>query len=144
LTHNNPSDETLRKVLTQATTIAVVGASSDSGRPSHGIMRRLLSAGYRVIPVNPNEREVLGQRAYAALVDVPVPVDIVNVFRRSEHTPAIAAQAVAIGAKILWLQQGVVSQEAADIAHAGNLVVAMDLCIAVEHSLLRIAPKTDV
>jgi len=144
LTHNNPSDETLRKLLTEATTIAVVGASSDPGRPSHGIVRRLLSAGYRVIPVNPNEREVLGRRAYASLVDVPVPVDIVNVFRRSEHTPAIAAQAVAIGAKTLWLQQGVVSQEAADIAHAGKLVVAMDLCIAVEHSLLRIAPKTDV
>jgi predicted CoA-binding protein len=101
-------------------------------------MKKLLGAGYRVIPVNPNESEVLGQKAYPTLAEVPVPVDIVDVFRRSEHTPAIADEAVRVGAKALWLQIGVLHDEAARKATAGGLLVVMDDCIGVTHSLLRI------
>src|SRR6188508_2705913 len=99
MAHQNPPDAELRRLLTDARTIAVVGASSRPDRPSHGIFGRLLAAGYRVIPVNPNESLVQGQKAYASLRDIPEPVDIVDVFRRPEHTPAIADDAVAIGAK---------------------------------------------
>ena len=88
--HANPSDDDLRQLLTEAKTVAVVGASSNPERSSHGIMQKLQSAGYRVIPVNPNETAVLGEKAYARLEDVPEPVDIVNVFRRPEHTPPLA------------------------------------------------------
>jgi predicted CoA-binding protein len=129
--HENPSDDVLRALLSSAKTIAVVGASSNPDRPSHGVMRALLNAGYRVIPVNPNETEVLGQPAYPSLEAVPEPIDIVDVFRRAEYTPAIAGQAVTVGAKALWLQLGVTNQEAADRAKAGGLIVVMDLCIAV-------------
>jgi predicted CoA-binding protein len=142
MSYQTPSDERLRKLLTEATNIAVVGASSDPERPSYGIMQRLLHVGYRVIPVNPNEHEVQGQRAYASLADVPVPIDIVNVFRRTEHTPEVARQAVAVGAKAVWLQQGVISYEAAQIAYDAGLFFVMDLCIAVEHSALRVGLKT--
>src|SRR5688572_5583946 len=96
--HQNPSDDALRELLVSANTIAVVGASSDPARPSHRIFGMLLGAGYRVIPVNPTESEVLGQRAYATLRDVKEPIDIVDVFRRAEATPEIADDAVAIGA----------------------------------------------
>ena len=141
MAHENPSDDELRALLTGAKTIAMVGASASEDRPSHGIMRKLLAAGYRVLPVNPNEREVLGQRAFAALTDIGEPVDIVNVFRRPEYTPEIADQAVAIGARALWLQSGIVNEDAAARARAGGLVVVMDECIGVQHSLLRIPKK---
>jgi len=139
--HANPSDDELRALLTDAQTIAMVGASSDQAKPSHGIMRNLQKAGYRVIPVNPRETEVLGERAYAALDAVPGPVDIVDVFRRAEDTPPIADQAVAIGARALWLQSGISSEEAADRATRGGLIVVMDACIAASHARLRVPPR---
>ena len=135
-----PSDDAIRRLLTDARTIAVVGASSSPDRPSHGIMRKLLSVGYRVIPVNPRETEVLGQKAYASLADIPEPVDIVDVFRRAEDTPPIAEQAVGIHAKVFWLQSGIVNEGAAATALAGGLTVVMDACIGTLHSLLRV-PK---
>ena len=135
-----PSDDAIRQLLTDARTIAVVGASSSPDRPSYGIMRKLLSVGYRVIPVNPRETEVLGQKAYPSLADIPEPVDIVDVFRRAEDTPPIAEQAVGIHAKVLWLQSGIVNQDAAATAVAGGLTVVMDACIGTLHSLLRV-PK---
>jgi len=138
MAHQNPPDAELRRLLTDARTIAVVGASSSPDRPSHGIFGRLLAAGYRVIPVNPNESLVQGQKAYASLRDIPEPVDIVDVFRRPEHTPAIADDAVAIGAKVLWLQSGIWNDEAAVRAGAAGLVVVMDECIGVAHSRLRV------
>jgi predicted CoA-binding protein len=138
MAHQNPPDEALRRLLTDARTVAVVGASSRPDRPSHGIFGRLLAAGYRVIPVNPNESLVQGQKAYASLRDIPGPVDIVDVFRRPEHTPPLADDAVAIGAKVLWLQSGIWNDEAAARASAGGLVVVMDECIAVAHSRLRV------
>ncbi len=100
MSYANPTDQELRTILTQAKTIAIVGASSNPERSSYGIMKKLQSVGYTVIPVNPRETEVLGERAYASLADIPVPVDIVDVFRRSEDTPAIADEAVAIKAKV--------------------------------------------
>ena len=138
MAHQNPTDEELRRVLVQARSIAVVGASSRSDRASHGIFGRLLAAGYHVIPVNPNESVVQGQKAYAPLRDIPEPVDLVDVFRRPEHTPEIADDAVAIGAKVLWLQSGIWNEEAAARARAGGLVVVMDECIGVAHSRLRV------
>jgi predicted CoA-binding protein len=137
----NPNQEELRDLLLGTRTIAMVGASSNPERPSNGVMRKLLSAGYRVIPVNPNETEVLGQRAYPSLEAIPEKVDLVDVFRRSDATPPIAEQAVRIGARALWLQQGVVNDQAAETAQRGGLIVAMDLCIAVMHTLLGIPKK---
>ncbi|MEQ1896631.1 MAG: CoA-binding protein [Vicinamibacterales bacterium] len=136
-----PSDDAIRQLLTDARTIAIVGASSSPDRPSHGIMRKLLSVGYRVIPVNPRETEVLGQKAYASLADIPEPIDIVDVFRRAEDTPPIAEEAVRIHAKALWLQSGIVNEEAAATAAAGGLTVVMDACIGTLHSLLRVPPR---
>jgi predicted CoA-binding protein len=139
--HTNPSDAELKELMSTASTIAVVGASSNPERPSNGIMRKLLSVGYHVIPVNPHETEVLGEHAYASLSDVPVPVDIVDVFRRSEYTPSIADEAVKIGAKTLWLQSGVKNEEAAMRAKAGGLSVVMDACLGTMHAILRVPHK---
>jgi uncharacterized protein len=138
---DNPPDGELQRILADAETIAVVGASSNPERPSHGIFRKLLGEGYRVIPVNPNEKEVLGQKAYPSLAAVPHPIDIVDVFRRPEYTPDIADQAVRAGAKVLWLQSGIVNDDAASRAKNGGLTVVMDACIGVVHSLLRVPRK---
>jgi predicted CoA-binding protein len=136
--HQNPPDAIIRQLLEDAKTIAVVGASSDPSRPSHGIFSQLLSYGYHVVPVNPNETLVLGQAAFPRLADVPFPIDIVNVFRRSEHVLEVADAAIAVGAKVLWLQSGVYNEAAADRAKAAGLVVVMDACIKVLHSVLRV------
>jgi len=141
MVHQNPSDQELTQLLTNATTIAVVGASSNPDRASYGIIQKLQKAGYRVIPVNPRETEILGERSYPSLADVPGHIDIVDVFRRAEDTPGIADEAVTIGATALWLQTGIVSDEAAARAKAGGLIVVMDTCIGATHSLLRIPPK---
>ena len=101
-------------------------------------MWRLLQLGYRVIPVNPNETSVLGQKAYPSLSDVPVPIDIVDVFRRAEFTPAIADEAVKVHAKSLWLQQGIWNDDAAARATAGGLMVIMDACIGTVHAMLQV------
>jgi predicted CoA-binding protein len=130
MVHVNPSEDEIRELVAGAGTIAMVGASSNPARPSHGVMAFLLERGFRVIPVNPNETEVHGRRAWPALESVPEPVDIVDVFRRPEFTPAIADSAVAIGARVLWLQVGVINEEAAARAREGGLVVVMDRCMA--------------
>lgn len=139
--HENPSDEKLREILVETKTVAMVGASSNPERTSHGIMKYLLDAGYRVIPVNPKETEILGQKAYAALADIPDKIDVVDVFRRSEDTPGIADEAIAIGAKVLWLQLGVTSEDAATRAKNAGLVVIMDKCMGATHRHLHIAKK---
>jgi len=130
MVHVNPSEDEIRELVAGAGTIAMVGASSNPARPSHGVMAFLLERGFRVIPVNPNETEVHGRSAWPALESVPEPVDIVDVFRRPEFTPAIADSAVAIGARVLWLQVGVINEEAAARAREGGLVVVMDRCMA--------------
>ena len=141
MAHANPSDPELKRLLTETTTIAIVGASSNPEKESYGIMQKLQKAGYHVIPVNPRETEILGERSYPSLIDVPERIDIVDVFRRPEDTPSIADDAVTIGAKALWLQTGIVSEDAAARAKAGGLIVVMDQCIGATHSLLRVAPK---
>ena len=141
MVHQNPSDQGLERLLTDATTIALVGASSNPDKASYGIMKTLQKAGYRVIPVNPRETEISGERSYASLIDIPERIDIVDVFRRAEDTPAIADDAVTIGAKALWLQTGIVSEDAAARAKAGGLVAVMDACIGATHSLLRVPSK---
>ena len=124
-------DRELRALLGDVETIAVVGLSSRKGRPSYEVARYLQRHGYRIVPVNPNETEVLGERAYPSLRDLPadVRIDVVDVFRRAEHTPEVARDAVAIGANVLWLQEDIVSEEAAAIATAGGLDVIMGMCI---------------
>jgi hypothetical protein len=141
MAHSNPGDEELRALLTSATTIAMVGASSNPEKASHGIMQQLQRAGYRVLPVNPRETEVLGERAYPSLTDITQPVDIVDVFRRAEDTPPIADEAIRIGAKALWLQAGISNDETAARAKAAGLTVVMNACIGATHSRLRIPPK---
>ena len=139
--HKNPPDQDLKQLLISANTIAMVGASSKPDRSSYGIMRKLQQVGYRVIPVNPHETEVLGERAYPSLAEVPDRIDIVDVFRRAEYTPAIADEAVKAGAKALWLQQGIENEEAAARAEAGGLTVVMDTCIGVMHAMLQVPKK---
>jgi predicted CoA-binding protein len=124
-----PSDQELRSILGEAKTIAVVGLSSKPDRDSHEVAEYLQGKGYRIIPVNPNETEVLGEKAYPSLLDVPEKVDVVDVFRRAEYTPEIAEQAVKIGARVLWLQDGIVNEDAWRIAQEGGIDVVMGVCI---------------
>lgn len=127
-------------VLRQTRRIAIVGASPDPGRASHGVMRYLQHHGYECVPVNPMTREVLGMRSHRTLEEAVAatgPFDMVDVFRRPEHTPAIARSAVATGASSLWLQLGVINWDAARIAEAGGLQVIMDRCTAMDHRVLR-------
>jgi predicted CoA-binding protein len=124
-------DRELRILLGDAETIAVVGLSSKPSRPSYEVAAYLQEHGYRIVPVNPTETEVLGERAYPSLLDVPadVRIDVVDVFRRAEETPAVARDAVAVGAKVLWLQDGIMSDEAYRIASDAGLEVIMGVCI---------------
>lgn len=138
----NPSDSELRTILTDAKTIAMVGASSNPEKPSYRIFGQLLAAGYRVIPVNPRETAVHGVPAVASLAAVSEPIDIVDVFRRSEDTPAIADEAIAAKAKVLWLQLGVTNEDAAARAKAAGLTVIMDKCIGATHRALGIPAKS--
>ncbi len=125
---------TIRHVLNSAKTIAVVGLSANELRASHFVGFYLRRHGYHVVPVNPREREVLGQPSYSSLSDVPSPVDIVNVFRAPDALPRIAEEAVAVGAKNLWCQFTVINEEGARIAEEGGLSVVMDRCVKVEHA----------
>jgi hypothetical protein len=132
-------DDGIAELLKTARRIAVVGASSNPARPSFGVFRTLLAAGYECIPVNPNEAQVAGVPAVATLREAAAlgPIDIVDVFRRSESTPEIAREAVAIGARALWLQLDVINWESARIAAEGGLAVVMDRCTAIEIRHLR-------
>jgi predicted CoA-binding protein len=125
---------TIQKVLHTARTIAIVGLSSNPMRPSYFVAFYLARHGYAIIPVNPREREVLGQKSYGSLADVPVPVDVVDVFRAPDALPEIARAAVAIGARSLWCQYNVINEEGSRIAEAGGLSVVVDRCLKVEHA----------
>lgn len=130
----NPGRDELREILTRSRTVAVVGLSPDPYRTSHAIARSLIHFGYRVVAVNPNLRgPVLGVPAYASLREVEEPVDIVDVFRRSEKVMPVAEDAVAAGARVLWMQSGVVNPAAADYARERGLTVVMDRCIKVDY-----------
>ena len=125
--------ETIRRILAECRTIAVVGLSARSSRPSHGVAGYMQRAGYRVIPVNPNETEVLGEKAYPTLADVPDKMDLVDVFRRSEEAGTVVDEAIALGAKAVWLQEGVIDEAAARRAQDAGLLVVMDRCWLKEH-----------
>ena len=126
-----PEDRELRALLGDAHTVAVVGLSSKPDRPSYGVAAYLQEHGYRIVPVNPHETEVLGERAYPSLRELPedIHVDVVDVFRRAEETPAVARDAVAVGARVLWLQAGIVNDDAYRIASDAGLEVIMGVCI---------------
>ncbi len=125
-------------------TIAVVGASGNEEKAAHLIPLYLQSQGYRILPVNPHGGELFGESVYRALTDITVPVDVVNVFRPSEETPEIAREAVKIGAKVLWLQLGIASAEARQIAEAAGLSVIMDQCMGAMHGALGLGPGPHV
>jgi len=125
---------TIRSLLLSARTIAIVGLSSNALRASNFVGFYMQRHGYRIIPVNPRESEILGERCYGSLLDVPERVDIVDVFRQPDAVPEIARNAVEIGARALWLQFGVISEEGAEIARAGGLAVVMDRCLKIEHA----------
>jgi uncharacterized protein len=125
---------TIQRVIHTAKTVAVVGLSKNELRASYFVGFYLRRHGYRVIPVNPREAEILGEKSFKSLADVPVPIDIVNVFRAPDALPAIAREAVAAGAKNLWCQYTVINEEGAKIAEAGGLSVVMDRCLKVEHA----------
>jgi predicted CoA-binding protein len=120
-------------ILRKCKTIAVVGLSSNPMRPSHEVSEYMQRAGYRIIPVNPNETEVLGERSYARLEDVPEGVDVVSVFRRTEEVPPVVESAIRVGAKVVWMQLGIEHEEAAEKARAAGLAVVEDACILIEH-----------
>ena len=129
-------DAELRQILQQAEIVAVVGASSSEEKAAHRVPAYLKEQGYRIVPVNPGSEEILGQPAVASLDEVDGPVDVVEVFRPAEEAPGIARAAVAIGAEVLWLQEGIVSEEAARIAEEGGLRVVMDACMMASHRRL--------
>ena len=127
---------TIAELLTKSHTIAVVGLSSRRARPSYGVSEYMQAMGYRIIPVNPRETEVLGEKAYPDLDSVPEPIDIVDIFRRSEYVPEIVDAAIRVGAKAVWMQEDVIHEEAAAKARAAGLAVVMDRCILKEHRKL--------
>ena len=124
------------EILKSSRTIAVVGLSSNPMRPSNGVAAYLQRVGYRVIPVNPNESEVLGEKCYARLEDVPEKIDVVDIFRRPDCVPEIVESAIRVGAKTVWMQEGVVNQQAAERARGAGLEVVMDRCTLKEHRKL--------
>lgn len=136
MSFENPSRDHIKEILTAARNVAVVGLSDKPDRVSYMVAEAMQKKGYRIIPVNPNATVILGETCYPSLTDIPEPVDIVNVFRRSETVVPVAQEAVKIGAKVFWLQLGIFNEEAADIARAGGLEVIMDRCIKVEDSIL--------
>ncbi|MBX5437233.1 MAG: CoA-binding protein [Alicyclobacillaceae bacterium] len=132
----NPPQPELARILREARTIAVVGLSDNPERTSHAVSREMQRRGYRIIPVNPHVEQVLGERAYARVRDIPEPIDIVNVFRRSDALVEVVEDAVQTSAPVIWAQEGVYDERAWDIAQQHGRVLVMDLCIAVMHSLL--------
>lgn len=132
----NEDINTLRRILKQSKTLAVVGLSANWWRPSYFAAKYMQEHGYRVIPVNPQYQEVLGEKCYASLRDIPEKVDIVDCFRKSEEIGPLADAAIAIGAKVLWMQLGVINHDAAKTAAAAGLDVVMDRCVKIEHARL--------
>lgn len=134
-------EQTLREIYASTQTIAVVGATPNRDKPGNSIPRYLQSQGYRIVPVTPSHDEVLGEHAYAALSDVDVPVDVVEVFRPASEAPGIVREAITLGAKVVWLQLGIVSSEAAAIGRQAGLTVIMDRCMGATHRELGLGPR---
>ncbi|WP_368900901.1 CoA-binding protein [Oceanobacillus oncorhynchi] len=132
----NPSKERIKEILENAKTIAFVGLSANPERTSYQIAHRMQEEGYKIIPVNPTIDEVLGEKAYSSLAEVDEPIDIINVFRRPEHLPDVAKDAVQTNCKMFWAQQGIVNEEAYNYLKEHDFEVVMDLCIKVLHAVL--------
>ncbi len=132
----NPSDAEMRALLTRVRTIAVLGLSPKPDRPSHGVAKALQRWGYRIVPVRPATDQVLGEKAYARLGDIPFPVDLVDVFRASEHIPAIVDECLALGVPALWIQEDIVHEAAAEKAREAGMTVVMDRCIYKDYLAL--------
>ena len=130
----------LLRIYAETRTIAVVGASADASKAAHQVPRYLQNQGYRILPVNPRGGELFGERVFRSLAEIDVHVDVVEVFRPAQEAPEIARQAIAIGAKVLWLQMGIVSEEAQRIAEAAGLTVVMNRCMGATHALLGLGP----
>jgi predicted CoA-binding protein len=136
MSFQNPTDETIRAILSTPQTIAVMGCSPSPDRDSHRIAQLLQRKGHRMIPVNPGHQEILGEKCYHTLRDIPVQIDMVDIFRRSEFVAPIVDEAIAVGAKIVWMQLGVIDAEAAKKAQQAGLTVVMDRCPAIEYRRL--------
>lgn len=136
VTPYHPGDEDLRRIIGENKTIAVVGLSNKPDRPAYGVASYLKEQGYRIIPVHPKEEQVLGEKVYPSLQEVPEPIDVVDVFVRPDSTPPVAKDAVDVGAKVLWLQEGIVNDEARRVAEEGGLEVVMGICIKKTHARL--------
>ncbi len=132
-----PSADPIFDILTKYKTIAVVGLSSNPARPSYGVTEYIQSSGYQIIPVNPNEADVLGEPSYASLDDVPQKIEIVDIFRRPEEVAAVVDAAIRVGAKVVWMQLGIANEAAARKAQAAGLIVVMDACMLIEHKKRR-------
>ncbi|GIO26263.1 CoA-binding protein [Ornithinibacillus bavariensis] len=132
----NPSNNIIKDLLESSKTIAVVGLSDNPGKTSYQISKIMQEVGYRIIPVNPTVDEVLGEKAYKSLLDVPEPIDIINVFRRPEYLPEVAKEAAQTSCKVFWAQQGIVNEEAYNYLQERGFTVIMDLCIKVAHAVL--------
>jgi uncharacterized protein len=132
----NPSAEEMRDLLKRVKTIAVVGLSPKADRPSHGVAKSLQRWGYKIVPVRPATAEVLGEKAYASLKDIPFPVDLVDVFRAAEHIPEVVEECIAIGVPAIWIQEDIVNEPAAEQARAAGLTVVMDRCIYKDYMAL--------
>jgi hypothetical protein len=130
---NDISDEFIKGTLKNAKTIAIIGASNKPDRASNGIMKFLIKNGYNCIPINPNEENVLGQKSYKNILDVPIIPDIVDIFRKSEDVPLIIKDVIAKGTKLIWLQEGIYSDEARKLAIDANIPIVMDKCIFKEY-----------
>jgi predicted CoA-binding protein len=129
----NPAADPILEILEQFKTIAVVGLSSNPSRASYEVTEYMQSVGYKIIPVNPNETEVLGEKSYARLEDVPEKIEIVDVFRRAEDVPPVVESAILVGARVVWMQLGIENAKAAERARAAGLIVVEDACVLVEH-----------
>jgi predicted CoA-binding protein len=132
----NPSDAVIRDILSHPQRIAVVGCSADPGRDSHRVARLLMEKGHTVIPVNPGADAILGQRCYGALDAIPSPIDVVDIFRRADRVGPVVDAAIAVGARVVWMQLGVIDHGAAASARAAGLTVIMDRCPAIEYDRL--------
>jgi predicted CoA-binding protein len=134
-------EQTVRELLKTSNTIASVGLSSNPEKDSHWVVSYLKNNGYKIIPVNPTASEIMGEKSYASLSEIPEKVDIVQIFRKPEDVPPVVEEAIKMGAKVVWMQEGIVNEEAGQAAEEAGLFVVMDVCMRAAHQWLKIGPK---
>ena len=139
---SNEQEQIIKDILISTSTVASVGLSSNPDKPSYGVVSYLHGQGYKIIPVNPTAAEIMGEKAYPSLSDIPDKVDVVQIFRKPEDVPPVVEEAIKIGAKVVWMQEGIVNHEAAQRAEEAGLQVVMDTCMRAAHRWLNIGPKS--